>query len=84
MDEEEGVARMEVPVEPSPPPMPNVGDGEDESESESDDVEEAPDDEVVALLEPEVVELESEPEAVPLIDSAKNEDERDVTSDESD
>lgn len=64
--------------------MPNVGDGEDESESESDDVEDAPDEEVVALLEPEVVELESEPEAVPLIDSAKNEDERDVTSDESD
>lgn len=87
VDEEEGVARMEVPEEPSPPPMPNVGDGDDESESESDDVEDAPAEEVVALLEPEVKpesELEGELEAVPLIKSAENEVERDVTSDESD
>lgn len=63
--------------------MPNVDDGEADSESESEDVEDAPDEEVVGLPELEM-KLESELEAVPLIESAENEDERVVTSEESD
>lgn len=63
--------------------MPNVDDGDADSESKSEDVEDAPDEEVAGLLELEV-KLESELEAVPLIESAENEDERVVTSDESD
>ena len=85
VDEEEGVASMVVPAEPSPPPIPNVddGDGDADSESEPEDVEDAPDEEVVGLFELEV-KLESGLEVVPLIEPDENEDERVVTSDESD
>lgn len=83
VDEEEGVASMVVPAEPTPPPIPNVDDGDADTESESEDVEDAPDDEVVGLFELEV-KLESGLEVVPLVKSADEEDERVVTSDESD
>lgn len=89
VDEEEGVASTVVPVDPSPPHTSSVEDGDgdddddDDSESEPEDVEDAPDEEVVGLFELEV-KLESGLEVVPLIESAENEDDRVVTSDESD
>ena len=86
VDEEEGVASMVVPAEPSPPPMPNVEDGDADTESEAEneeDEEDAPDEEVVGLFELEV-KLEVGLEVVPLIESDENEEERVVTSDESD
>lgn len=85
MDEDEGVASMVVPAEPPPPQTSSVddGDGDGESESESEDEEDAPVEELVGLFELEV-RLESGLEVVPLVGSAENEDERVVTSDESD
>lgn len=86
VDEEEGVASMVVPAEPSPPPMPNVEDGDADTVSEPEDEkdeEDVPGAEVVGLFELDV-KLESGLEVVPLIESDENEDERVVTSDESD
>lgn len=86
VDEEEGVASMVVPVEPSPPHTSSVDDGDGDSESEPEDVEDvedAPEEEVVGLFELEV-KLESGLEVVPLVESDENEDDRVVTSDESD
>lgn len=83
VDEEEGVANVVVPAPPSPPPMPKVDDGDgDSSESVPEDVEDAPDEEVVGLFELEV-KLESVVDAVPLMESAESKDERVVASDES-
>lgn len=83
VDEEEGVASMVVPAVPPPPQTSSVDDGDADTESESVDEEDAPVEEVVGLLELEV-KLESGLEDVPLIEPAENEDERVVTSEESD
>lgn len=83
VDEEEGVASMVVPAVPPPPQTSSVDDGDADAESESEDEEDAPNEEVVGLLELEV-KVESGLEVVPLIEPAENEDERVVTSEESD
>lgn len=83
MEDDEGVASIVVAAVPSPPPTPNVDDGEAESDSELEDVEEAPVEELVGLFELDV-KLESVLEDEPLIESENEEEERVVTSDDSD
>lgn len=83
VDEEEGVASTVVAPEPSPPPIPNVDDGDADSDSEPEEVEEAPEEELVGLFELDA-KLESKLEDEALVESENDEDERVVTSDDSD
>lgn len=84
VDEEEGVASTVVAPEPSPPPIPNEDDGDADSKTEPEEVEEAPEEaERVGLFELDV-KLESKLEDEALVESENDEDERVVTSDDSD